>query len=73
MIAVMKAGSVFISLDAARSKQRIKSPIREIGTGLVLCSAKYHDTFTRISDKTIIVGEKTVESYPTLTALRAKL
>ena len=64
MLGVMKAGGVFVPLDPAHPKQRIENLIREIGAGLLLCSEKYQDYFTGISDKTIVVGKLTVESWP---------
>lgn len=64
MIAVMKAGGVFVPLDPAHPRQRIESLIREIDADLLLCSEKYYDACTGISDTTIIVSETTVESWP---------
>lgn len=64
MLGVMKAGGVFVPLDPAHPKQRLESLIQEIGAGLLLCSEKYHDYFTGISDKTIIVDKPTMESWP---------
>jgi amino acid adenylation domain-containing protein/thioester reductase-like protein len=60
MMAVMKAGGVFVPLDPAHPPARIESLIREIGGKLLLCSKRY-ESFTGIAAETIKIDHSMLE------------
>ncbi|MCJ1469343.1 hypothetical protein MMC07_007976 [Pseudocyphellaria aurata] len=64
MVAVMKAGGVFVPLDPTHPKKRLESIIREVGAGLLLCSEQCFDIVSGISNETIIVNLASLEQLP---------
>lgn len=66
MMAVMKAGGVFVPLDPNHPRDRVQSLIREVGGILLLCSRKYFESFSGISDETIAIDESALEQFPVL-------
>lgn len=64
MMAVMKAGGVFVPLDPTHPKNRLESIIQEVGAGLLLCSEQCFDTFSGISNETIIVNSASLGQFP---------
>ena len=56
MMAVVKSGGVFVPLDPTHPQKRVAGIIQDVRAPLLLCSEKYHDTFSGISAKTLIVS-----------------
>jgi len=65
MMAVMKAGGVFVCLDPTHPKLRIQSLVQQIGGNLLLCSEKLIASFSGIANETIAVGLSILEQLPT--------
>lgn len=76
MMAVMKAGGVFVPLDPSHPSERLKSLIQEVGAGLLLCSEKHADYSYGMSDEVIVVGTASLQKFslnePTLPKVHPK-
>ncbi|KAL8794946.1 MAG: hypothetical protein Q9195_002528, partial [Heterodermia aff. obscurata] len=64
MMAVMKAGGAFVPLDPSHPKERLKSIVQEVGSGLLLCSEKCVDLFPDTFSEVIIVGLSSLSAFP---------
>lgn len=60
MMAVMKAGGVFVPLDPSHPKERLKGLIQGIGAGLLLCSEKHANLLRDTSDEIIVVSQSSL-------------
>lgn len=63
MMAVMKSGGVFVPLDPTHPKERVVGIIQDVGAQLLLCSEKYHDTFSGVSAKKLIVSAASLAKF----------
>jgi amino acid adenylation domain-containing protein/non-ribosomal peptide synthase protein (TIGR01720 family) len=61
MLAVMKAGGVFVPLDPSHPVNRLSDIVQELNTKLILSSAKYSHLCTTIADTVYAVGPSTSE------------
>jgi len=63
MMAVMKAGGVFVPIDPANPKARIQNLVQLIGANLLLCSERLFDSFVGITGETLAVCWSTLEKF----------
>ena len=60
MMAVMKAGGVFVPLDPSHPKERLKGLIQGIGAGLLLCSEKHASLLRDTLDEIVVVSQSSL-------------
>lgn len=66
MMAILKSGGAFVSLDATQPDIRLRGLIEQTNTSLVLCSEKFADKCPNISAERIIVSSNTLKIFPVI-------
>lgn len=66
MLATMKAGAAFVSIDAAHPVGRLRSIVDSVQAKVVLCSGEHRDLCLSLVDSVIVVD------YPLLKSLQAR-
>ena len=64
MLGVMEAGAGFCPLDATQPIPRLKSLVGRLGSKLLLCSNKYHQTLAPICKELVSVDGETLDNLP---------
>lgn len=63
-IAVLKAGSAFVSLDPSHPEDRLRSLIEDVNGHFVLSSAQQYDKISKIVPNTIMVNDSALSQLP---------
>lgn len=63
MLAVMRSGGVFVSLDPRYPPQRLLSLLEEVGAGIVLCSERYTSVFNDAFLEVLVVSPSSIADY----------
>ncbi|TLD23482.1 nonribosomal peptide synthetase [Venturia nashicola] len=69
MVAVMKAGGVFVSLDPANPESRLRDLIGQTKLSLLLCSEGLNDLSSKFVKETLIVSTSTLSQLPFFSGL----
>jgi non-ribosomal peptide synthetase component F len=64
MMAVMKAGGVFVSLDPTHPIERLVGLVQQTSAAVLLCAEKFTNTFASITSETIPVCRSVQASLP---------
>lgn len=63
MLAVMRSGGVFVSLDPRHPPERLCSLLEEIEAGIVLCSDRYASFFIEVSLEVLVINSTSIIDY----------
>lgn len=66
MMAVMKAGGVFVCLDPSHPEPRLRGLLEQTGAGLLLCSEKFSKTSSSLASEAIPVCKTTLARLPAI-------
>ncbi|KAE9970168.1 Nonribosomal Peptide Synthase (NRPS) [Venturia inaequalis] len=69
MVAVMKAGGVFVPLDPASPEGRLRDLINQTGLRLLLCSESLTGLSLKLASETITVNDSTLSQLPFVSGL----
>lgn len=64
MLAVLKTGAAFVTLDPSHPMDRLRSIVQDVGARVVLSSSQLSQLCSELIDKTIIVGAAELASLP---------
>lgn len=66
MVAVMKAGGVFVCLDPSHPEVRLRGLMQQTSAGILLCSERFSETPLRLASETLPVCRTTLARLPAI-------